>query len=127
MVGHPHWAGIKHKKALVDAKRASEQASKAIIVAPRRAAATPTTTLGCAQRLTKRELSVFRKTILLRYQRGIGELDPVELEAAYEGYGLKAPRSWQRADTTATVLPEIRKIFEICGGNISSQVMSHGT
>jgi transcriptional/translational regulatory protein YebC/TACO1 len=37
MSGHSHWAGIKHKKALVDAKRGKHwsRLSKAIIVAAR--------------------------------------------------------------------------------------------
>ena len=35
MAGHSHWAGIKHKKALIDAKRGKHwsRLSKAIIVA----------------------------------------------------------------------------------------------
>ena len=35
MAGHSHWAGIKHKKALVDSKRSKlwSKLSKAIIVA----------------------------------------------------------------------------------------------
>ncbi len=35
MAGHSHWAGIKHKKALIDAKRGKlwSKLSKAIIIA----------------------------------------------------------------------------------------------
>ena len=44
MSGHSHWAGIKHKKALVDAKRGKvwSRLSKAIIVAAKIGAPTPT-------------------------------------------------------------------------------------
>lgn len=52
MAGHSHWAGIKHKKALIDNKRGKiwSKLSKAIIVAAklavsaRRKSSRPTTT-----------------------------------------------------------------------------------
>ena len=44
MAGHSHWAGIKHKKALIDNKRGKlwSKLSKAIIVAAKTGAAIPT-------------------------------------------------------------------------------------
>ena len=43
MSGHSHWAGIKHKKALVDAKRGKlwSKLAKAIIVAAKQGGGNP--------------------------------------------------------------------------------------
>ena len=43
MAGHSHWAGIKHKKALIDAKRGKlwSKLAKAIIVAAKQGGGNP--------------------------------------------------------------------------------------
>ena len=47
MAGHSHWAGIKHKKALIDNKRgkAWSKLSRAIIVAAKMGGGDPETNL----------------------------------------------------------------------------------
>ncbi|MGI6401469.1 MAG: YebC/PmpR family DNA-binding transcriptional regulator [Thermoguttaceae bacterium] len=124
MAGHSHWAGIKHKKALVDAKRGKlwSKLSKAIIVAAKEGGGNPDDNIRLRAAIDEaRAVSLPKDNIIRAIKRGIGELDPVELEAVlYEGYGPEgaAVMAEGLTDNRNRTAPEIRKIFEICGGNM---------
>ncbi|MDO5552807.1 MAG: YebC/PmpR family DNA-binding transcriptional regulator [Planctomycetia bacterium] len=126
MSGHSHWAGIKHKKALVDAKRGKlwSKLSKAIIIAAKHGGGDPDNNIRLRQALEEaKAVSLPKDNIARAIKRGTGELDPVELEeVVYEGYGV-AGVAFVAAGVTDNrnrTAPEIRKIFEVCGGKLGA-------
>ncbi|MDO5309375.1 MAG: YebC/PmpR family DNA-binding transcriptional regulator [Planctomycetia bacterium] len=124
MSGHSHWAGIKHKKALVDAKRGKlwSKLAKAIIVAAKQGGGNPDDNIRLRAAIDEaKAVSLPKDNIMRAIKRGIGELDPVELqEVLYEGYGPDgvAVMASGLTDNTNRTAPEIRKIFEVCGGKM---------
>ena len=126
MSGHSHWAGIKHKKALVDAKRGKlwSKLSKAIIIASKQGGGDPDNNLRLRAAIEEANaVSLPNDNIARAIKRGTGELDPVELEeVVYEGYGpagvaIMAEGATDNRNRTA---PEIRKIFEVAGGKLGA-------
>ena len=91
MSGHSHWAGIKHKKALVDAKRGKlwSKLSKAIIVAAKIGGGDPDMNLRLRYAIDDaKAVSMPKDNIQRAIKRGTGELDGGILEEVlYEGYG----------------------------------------
>ncbi|MDD3590375.1 MAG: YebC/PmpR family DNA-binding transcriptional regulator [Thermoguttaceae bacterium] len=124
MAGHSHWAGIKHKKALVDAKRGKlwSKLAKAIIVAAKQGGGNPDENIRLRAAIDEaRAVSLPKDNITRAIKRGTGELDPVELEEVlYEGYGVEgvAVMAAGLTDNRNRTAPEIRKIFEVCGGKL---------
>jgi YebC/PmpR family DNA-binding regulatory protein len=126
MAGHSHWAGIKHKKALIDAKRGKlwSRLSKAIIVAARIGGADPD--MNPRLRLAiddAKAVSMPKENIQRAVKRGTGEIEgAAPEETLYEGYGpggvavLCDVLTDNRNRTTA----EIRKVFELSGGKLGS-------
>jgi YebC/PmpR family DNA-binding regulatory protein len=124
MAGHSHWAGIKHKKALVDSKRSRlwSKLSKAIIVAAKLGGGDADANIRLrAAILDAKALSMPRENIERAIKRGTGELDGGNVEEMlYEGYGPSgvAIMCDIMTDNRNRTAPEIRKIFDVHGGNL---------
>ena len=91
MSGHSHWAGIKHKKALVDAKRGKvwSKTAKAIIVAAKHGGGDPEMNLRLRYAIDDaKAVSMPKDNIQRAIKRGTGELEGVSYsEVLYECFG----------------------------------------
>jgi YebC/PmpR family DNA-binding regulatory protein len=125
MAGHSHWAGIKHKKALVDAKRGKlwSKLAKAIIVAAK-GGGDPDSNFRLRAAIDEaKAVSLPKENIQRAIKTGTGELKGNELEElVYEGYGADgvAVLCVCLTDNRNRTAPEIRKIFEVCGGKLGA-------
>src|SRR5579864_8769323 len=91
MSGHSKWAGIKHKKAIVDAKRgqAFTRASREVTIAAKEGGGNPEGNFRLRLAIQKaREINMPADRIQNAIKRGTGELAGEKLEEIrYEGYG----------------------------------------
>ena len=92
MAGHSKWAGIKHKKAIVDARRgaAFTKLARAITVAAREGGGDPELNASLANAVQKaKDASMPKDNIERAIAKGTGEgADADAIEAiVYEGYG----------------------------------------
>ncbi|MBI5665519.1 MAG: YebC/PmpR family DNA-binding transcriptional regulator [Nitrospirae bacterium] len=91
MSGHSKWAGIKHKKAIVDAKRgkAFTKVSKEITVAAKIGGGSPDMNARLRLAIEKaKEVNMPADNIKRAIMKGTGELPGVVYEeTTYEGYG----------------------------------------
>jgi YebC/PmpR family DNA-binding regulatory protein len=126
MAGHSHWAGIKHKKALVDNKRGKlwSKLSKAIIVAAKMGGGDPAQNLRLRYAVIDAKAGNMPKdTIDRAIKKGAGELEGVNFEEIlYEGYGPGgvAVLCDILTDNRNRTAGEVRKIFEIAGGKLGA-------
>jgi YebC/PmpR family DNA-binding regulatory protein len=126
MAGHSHWAGIKHKKALVDNKRGKlwSKLSKAIIVAAKMGGGDPDTNIRLRTAIDDaKAVSMPKDNIARAIKKGTGELDGGNLEeVVYEGYaaGGVAVMCDIMTDNRNRTASEIRKLFEIHQGKLGS-------
>ena len=126
MAGHSHWAGIKHKKALVDAKRGKmwSKLSKAIIVAAKMGGGDPDANFRLRTAIEDaKAVSMPKDNITRAIKKGTGELAGGNFEeVAYEGYGPGgvAILCEVLTDNRNRTAPEIRKCFEIADGKLGS-------
>ncbi|MFN3191579.1 MAG: YebC/PmpR family DNA-binding transcriptional regulator [Aureliella sp.] len=124
MAGHSHWAGIKHKKKLVDAKRSKLWAklSKAIIVAAKLGGGDPDANARLRNAIQEaKSLSLPKDNIERAIKKGTGEIDGGNVEeTVYEGYGPEgvAIMCDIMTDNRNRTAPEVRKIFDVHGGNL---------
>lgn len=124
MAGHSHWAGIKHKKAVVDSKRSKlwSKLSKAIIVAAKLGGGDPDANIRLRTAIQEaKSLSLPKDNIERAIKKGTGELDGGNVEEViYEGYGPAgvAIMCDIMTDNRNRTAPEIRKIFDVHGGNL---------
>jgi YebC/PmpR family DNA-binding regulatory protein len=124
MAGHSHWAGIKHKKAVIDNKRgkAWSRCSKAIIVAAKLGGGDPD--MNPRLRLAvadAKAVNMPNDTIARAIKKGTGELEGGNVdEILYEGYGPcgVAVLCEIMTDNRNRTAPEIRKVFEVNGGKL---------
>lgn len=90
MSGHSKWAGIKHKKALIDAKKGAVYTKliKEITVAAREGGGNPETNNSLRTAIVKaKEQNMPSDNIKMAIKRGTGELPGVTYETVmYEGY-----------------------------------------
>jgi len=92
MSGHSKWASIKHKKAVVDARRGQQftKLARAITVAAREGGGDPESNAGLANAVQKaRDASMPKDNIERAIAKGTGEgadADAIE-SVLYEGYG----------------------------------------
>jgi YebC/PmpR family DNA-binding regulatory protein len=125
MSGHSHWAGIKHKKALVDAKRGKQwsKLAKAIIVAAKMGGGDPDANFRLRFAIdAAKAVSLPKENIQRAIKRGTGELDGGNLdEVLYEGYGPGgvAILCEVLTDNRNRTAPEIRKLFDISDGKLA--------
>ncbi len=126
MAGHSHWAGIKHKKALIDNKRGKiwSKVSKAIIVAAKIGGGDPDVNPRLRQAVADAKSARMPKdTIVRAIKKGTGELEGGNFdEILYEGYGSGgvAVMCDIMTDNRNRTAPEIRKIFEGQDGKLGS-------
>jgi YebC/PmpR family DNA-binding regulatory protein len=124
VAGHSHWANISRKKALVDAKRGKlwSKLAKAIIVAAKHGGADPDANLRLRYAIdAAKAVSMPKDNIQRAIKTGTGELKGGDLEESlYEGYGAGgvAVMCEILTDNKNRTAPEIRKIFELCGGKL---------
>lgn len=91
MSGHSKWAGIKHKKAIVDAKKGKtfSRISKELSVAARLGGGSPDMNPRLRVSIEKaKEVNMPSDNVKRAIQKGTGELPGVSYdETTYEGYG----------------------------------------
>ena len=124
MSGHSKWAGIKHKKAVVDARKGQTftKVGNEITVAAREAGSDPNINFRLRLAMQKaREVNMPADNIERAIKRGTGELQGQAIEEIrYEGYGpggvaiLVDVLSDNRNRTVAA----IRNLFTRAGGSL---------
>ncbi len=126
MAGHSHWAGIKHKKALIDNKRGKlwGKLSKAIIVAAKMGGGDPDQNPRLRLAISDAKSGRMPKdTIERAVKKGTGELEGGNFEElVYEGYGAGGVAVYCDilTDNRNRTAPEIRKIFELGEGKLGA-------
>jgi len=126
MAGHSHWAGIKHKKALIDNKRGKvwSKIAKALTVAAKMGGGDPDTNPRLRVPLADARAARMPKDNIERaIKKGTGELDGGDVEEVlYEGYGPNgvAIMCEIMTDNRNRTAPELRKLFEVHGGKLGS-------
>src|SRR4030042_1186060 len=126
MSGHSHWAGIKHKKALVDSKRGKlwSKLSKAIIIAAKAGGPDPSMNLPLRYAVTDaKAVSMPKDNIERAIKKGAGGQEGANFEEIiYEGYapGGVAVMCDILTDNRNRTAPEVRKIFERAGGKLGA-------
>jgi YebC/PmpR family DNA-binding regulatory protein len=126
MAGHSHWAGIKHRKALVDSRRGKlwSKLAKAIIVAAKGGGGDPSANLRLRYAIIDaKAASMPKDTIDRAIKKGTGDLEGSNFEEVlYEGYGPGgvAVLCDILTDNRNRTAPEVRKIFELAGGKLGA-------
>jgi YebC/PmpR family DNA-binding regulatory protein len=126
MAGHSHWAGIKHKKALIDNKRGKvwSKISKALMVAAKIGGGDPDTNARLRVPLADARAARMPKDNIERaIKKGTGELEGGGVEEVlYEGYGPfgVAVMCDIMTDNRNRTAPELRKLFEVHGGKLGA-------
>jgi YebC/PmpR family DNA-binding regulatory protein len=124
MSGHSKWAGIKHKKAVVDAKRGQifTKVGREITVAARDGGADPTGNFRLRLAVQKaREVNMPADNIDRAIQRGVGGKDGAQLEdIRYEGYGPHgvAVMVDVLTDNRNRTVAALRNLFTRAGGSL---------
>src|SRR3954465_7515185 len=125
MAGHSKWAGIKHKKAIVDARRGKlfTKLARAIPVAAREGGGDPDGNPALALAMQKaKDASMPKDNIERAIAKGTGEgADADALETVvYEGYGPGGVAIMIEAltDNRNRTGSEVRHIFGKHGGNL---------
>jgi len=125
MAGHSHWANIAHKKGAADKRRGKlfGKLSRAIIVAAQRGG-DPAMNLALRYAIDKaKKASMPKDNIERAIKKGTGEGGAENYEEViYEGYGPEgvAVLCDILTENRNRTAGEIRKIFEVHGGNLGS-------
>ena len=126
MSGHSHWAGIKYKKAALDAKRGKvwSKVARMIIVAAKQGGGDPSANLTLRYAIDKAKAANMPKdTIEKAVKKGTGELEGSNFEEVlYEGYGPSGVAVMVEAltDNRNRTGPEIKRLFEKHGGSLGT-------
>lgn len=126
MAGHSHWARIKRAKSVTDARRGREwsRLARAVIVAARTGGGDPDANLNLRYAIdAARDANMPKDTIERAIKKGTGEGGGAALEElVYEGYGPGGAAILCTAltDNRNRTAPEIKKIFELRGGNLGA-------
>jgi len=126
MSGHSHWAGIKHKKAAIDAKRGKvwSKVARMIIVAARSGGGDPSANLTLRYAIDKaKAVNMPRDTIEKAVKKGTGEMEGVHFdEIVYEGYGPSGVAVMVDAltDNHTRTASEIKRLFERHGSSLGT-------
>jgi YebC/PmpR family DNA-binding regulatory protein len=125
MAGHSKWAGIKHKKAIVDSRRGKlfTKLARAITVAAKEGGGDPDGNPALALAIQKaRDASMPKENIERAIAKGTGEGGDAEAVEAvmYEGYGPGGVAILVEAftDNRNRTGSEIRHAFSKHGGNL---------
>jgi YebC/PmpR family DNA-binding regulatory protein len=125
MSGHSHWAGIKHRKGINDAKRAKvfTKLAKPIVITAREGGGNPDTNFKLRLAIKKaQEFNMPKENIDKAIKRGTGEMDGVEIsEIIYEAMG---PGGIMMLIKTTTdnknrTVSEIKSILTKAGGKFA--------
>lgn len=124
MSGHSKWAGIKHKKAVVDARKGQTftKVANEITVAARESGSDPNSNFRLRLAMQKaREVNMPADNIERAIKRGTGELqgDAIE-EIRYEGYGPSGVAILVDvlSDNRNRTVAAIRNLFTRSGGRL---------
>jgi YebC/PmpR family DNA-binding regulatory protein len=123
--GHSKWAGIKHKKAVVDARRGQTftRASREVTIAAKEGGGDPEHNFRLRLAVQKaREVNMPADRIQAAIDRGTGAAKGESLdELRYEGYGPAGVAILVDAvtDNRNRTAPAIRHVFSKHGGNLS--------
>ncbi len=126
MAGHSHWANIAIKKGAADKKRGKlfGKLSRLIIVAARRGGTDTSTNLALRYAIEKaKKNSMPKENIDRAVKKGGGESGGEDFdEVVYEGYGPNgvAMLCDILTDNRNRTAGEVRKIFEVHGGNLGA-------
>jgi YebC/PmpR family DNA-binding regulatory protein len=126
MSGHSHWAGIKYKKAALDAKRgkAWSKIARMLIVAAKQGGGDPSANLSLRYAIDKAKAANMPKdTIEKAIKKGTGELEGTSFEEVlYEGYGPNGVAIMVEAltDNRNRTGPEVKRLFEKHGGSLGT-------
>jgi len=126
MSGHSHWAGIKYKKAALDAKRgkAWSKISRMIIVAAKQGGGDPSANLSLRYAIDKAKgANMPKDTIEKAIKKGTGDLEGMSFEEVlYEGYGPSGVAIMVEAltDNRNRTGPEVKRLFEKHGGSLGT-------
>jgi YebC/PmpR family DNA-binding regulatory protein len=126
MSGHSHWAGIKYKKAVIDAKRGKiwSKLARMIMVAARAGGGDPSQNLSLRYAIDKAKAANMPKdTIEKAIKKATGELGTVNFEQVlYEGYAPAGVAIMVEAltDNRSRTAPEIKRLFERHGGSLGT-------
>ena len=124
MSGHSKWAGIKHKKAVIDSKRARRWTKlvREVIVSARLGGGDPDFNPRLRSAILEAKAdNVPNDTIDRAIKKGTGELEGESYEeVAYEGYGPGgvAVLVETLTDNRNRTVAEIRHLFSKHGGNL---------
>lgn len=124
MSGHSKWAGIKHKKAIVDAKRgqAFTRLSRELQISAREGGGNPESNFRLRLAVQKaREANMPADRIEHAIKRGTGELAGANLEEVrYEGYGPAGVAVMVDAltDNRNRTSASMKHLFSKYGGNL---------
>ena len=125
MSGHSKWHSIRHKKAVVDAKRGKQFAKliKEITMAARLGGGDPDANPRLRTAIASaKAMNMPGDNIKRSIQRGTGELEGVQYEeVVYEGYGPGGVAVFVEAmtDNKNRTVAELRNVFTKHGGNLS--------
>jgi YebC/PmpR family DNA-binding regulatory protein len=127
MSGHSKWAGIKHKKALVDAKRGAAfgKLARAITVAAREGGGDPDHNATLTQAIVKaKDANMPHDNIDRAIKKGTGEGSDAEVyqHLTYEGYGPAGVAVFVTAlsDNKNRTAADVRYIFDRSGGKLGT-------
>lgn len=127
MSGHSKWAGIKHKKALVDAKKGNlfGKLARAITVAAREGGGDPDHNAALAQAIVKaKDANMPNENIERAIKKGIGALSEADSyqHLTYEGYGPNGVAIYVTAlsENKNRTAADIRHIFDRGGGKLGT-------
>jgi YebC/PmpR family DNA-binding regulatory protein len=126
MGGHSHWAGIKHKKAIIDAKKGKiwTKLVREITIAAKLGGGNPEGNPRLRKVLgDARAANMPAENIKRAIQKGTGELPGTSYEElTFEGYGPGSVAVYCEgsSDNKNRTTSEIRKIFENHGGSLGS-------
>lgn len=127
MSGHSKWAGIKHKKAIVDAKRGKlfGKLARAITVAAREGGGDPEHNAALAQAIVKaKDANMPNDNIERAIKKGVGGGSDGETyyHLTYEGYGPAGVAVYLTAlsDNKNRTAADVRYIFDRSGGKLGT-------
>ena len=126
MAGHSHSANIAHRKGAVDSKRGKlfSKLCRKIYVAAKNGGGDPSMNLPLRYAIDKaRSYSCPKDNIERSIKKGTGELAAENFEeVTYEGYGPGgvAVLCEVLTDNRNRTAGDLRKAFEVCGGNLGS-------
>jgi YebC/PmpR family DNA-binding regulatory protein len=124
MSGHSRWAGIKHKKAIIDAKRGKvfTRVGRELSMAAKQGGGKPESNPRLRKAIEDaRAVNMPQDNIKRAIQRGTGELPGVQFEEmTYEGYGPGGVAVFIEAttDNKNRTTSEMRHLFAEHGGNL---------